>query len=151
MNCHNNSPAVSSVKRAMKRSRSPNCDTQPEKGIRKSGINDNPATEGDCAILVEHTIFKLQRFLLTENSSVFLELFRHSSGSKLTAFLHLEDDSAEDFAALCWALTIGRPDKRLDRIGVGRLKSIFCMADKYEFTRCRKQSGRYMKRIPRGN
>ncbi|RDB14912.1 hypothetical protein Hypma_016394 [Hypsizygus marmoreus] len=87
-------------------------DTEPEVPPPAEPPVQDPVyykNDGDCVILVKNTLFKIHRFLLTRDSTVFADMFSlpgNESSPQGTAdstpiLLH---DDPEDFRYLCWAL-----------------------------------------------
>ncbi|CAA7262848.1 unnamed protein product [Cyclocybe aegerita] len=113
--------------------------------------------EGDCVILVDKTLFKIPRILLTRASSVFQDMFTlpHDPGVDMESLqdgnpLRLHD-SVEDFRALCWALTAFPAEISAQndpsKVKIRRLVSLFHIANKYQFTEFETWAGDMLKQF----
>ncbi|CAA7262837.1 unnamed protein product [Cyclocybe aegerita] len=109
--------------------------------------------DGDCVISIDATLFKIHRYLLIRNSSVFANIFTLPTDASLEDPdsvseenpLVLTDDIA-DFRALCWALYALPTEfqeyqyKTMRIVDLSRIVSLLAIANKYQFASYEKWS-----------
>ncbi|CAA7262829.1 unnamed protein product [Cyclocybe aegerita] len=102
--------------------------------------------DGDCVIAIDNTLFKIHRYLLTRDSSVFADTFALPTDASLGEPDSMSEenplvltDNIDDFRALCWAL-YALPTEfqeyqcKTERIvDLSRIISLLATANKYQF------------------
>lgn len=99
--------------------------------------------DGDFTILVESTLFKVHRFLLSRDSSAFADMFKDAVAPRVSGRDATDEgplllaDSCEELSALCWALYALPTEVILQEddstINIPRLANLAIIANKYHF------------------
>ncbi|KAF8651946.1 hypothetical protein AX16_004589 [Volvariella volvacea WC 439] len=122
-------------------------DPEPTSAPSTSSPTHDPTyykSDGDCILLVSSVLFKIHRFLLTQDASTFGAMFSlpqssdsPTQGSSDDNPITLPDD-LEDFRALCWVL-YALPEEistqhDVKSVDISKLASLARICRKYEFS-----------------
>ncbi|KAF7368626.1 BTB domain-containing protein [Mycena venus] len=131
----------------------PTMASDPVPNVQRDKIHYHPT--GDCIIRVQNTLFKIHKFHLVHNSTVFADMFNLPSGGQQEE--GLSDDSpiilgslsAADFRFVLKYMYAGAMSMQIDSIPLSALREIIAVAefaDKYEMMDLNKWALSYISR-----